>query len=68
MTHEPQDAGRPDNLFEPVETDFGAHGRFDAQAVDDRPLPAPIAHPVGYTAAAAAAVAAGLLAWRATRD
>ena len=28
----PVDPDRPDNLFEPVEGDFGAHGPFDAQA------------------------------------
>ncbi|WP_254546562.1 hypothetical protein [Halomarina pelagica] len=32
MTDEPSDADRPDNLFEPVEADFGAHGRFDDRA------------------------------------
>jgi len=26
------ETGRDDNLFSPVESDFGAHGRFDAQA------------------------------------
>jgi short-subunit dehydrogenase len=25
-------AGRPDNLYQPVERDFGAHGRFDREA------------------------------------
>lgn len=28
-------ADRPDNLYEPVAGDHGAHGRFDADAVDD---------------------------------
>jgi NAD(P)-dependent dehydrogenase (short-subunit alcohol dehydrogenase family) len=32
QTDEPLDRGRPDNLFEPVEGDRGAHGRFDAEA------------------------------------
>src|SRR5690606_12870982 len=32
MTDEEVPAGRPDNLFEPVPGDFGAHGRFDARA------------------------------------
>ena len=27
-----------------VEVDFGAHGRFDQRAIDDRPLPSPMAH------------------------
>jgi NAD(P)-dependent dehydrogenase (short-subunit alcohol dehydrogenase family) len=25
-------AGRPDNLYQPIQEDFGAHGRFDAEA------------------------------------
>ena len=29
QTDEPEDPDRPDNLFTPVEGDFGAHGRFD---------------------------------------
>jgi NAD(P)-dependent dehydrogenase (short-subunit alcohol dehydrogenase family) len=32
QTDEPEDAGRPDNLFEPVPGDRGAHGPFDARA------------------------------------
>jgi NAD(P)-dependent dehydrogenase (short-subunit alcohol dehydrogenase family) len=34
QTDEPEDPGRPDNLWEAVdaEHDFGAHGRFDARA------------------------------------
>ncbi|MBV8889232.1 MAG: SDR family oxidoreductase [Alphaproteobacteria bacterium] len=32
MTGEPVDPAAPDNLFEPVPGDFGAHGRFDAHA------------------------------------
>ena len=31
-TDEPAEAGRPDNLWEPVPGDHGAHGRFDARA------------------------------------
>lgn len=33
MTDVPAEANRPDNLYEPVDTDPGAHGRFDARAV-----------------------------------
>jgi hypothetical protein len=29
MTDEPEDPNRPDNLWEPVPGDHGAHGRFD---------------------------------------
>ena len=34
QTDEPEDPGRPDNLFDPVDTarDYGAHGRFDQRA------------------------------------
>jgi NAD(P)-dependent dehydrogenase (short-subunit alcohol dehydrogenase family) len=32
QTDEPADPNRPDNLWEPVPGDFGAHGRFDARA------------------------------------
>ena len=63
MTDEPRDPARPDNLFGPVDIDAGAHGRFDGQAIDDRPLPSPLAHAgwaavaiTGLIAAAATAV------------
>ncbi len=32
QTDEPEDPERPNNLFEPVEGDRGAHGRFDARS------------------------------------
>ena len=32
MTDEPEDPDRPDNLWEPVPGDHGAHGRFDDRA------------------------------------
>ena len=34
MTGEPADPQAPDNLFEPLPGDYGAHGRFDDRAVD----------------------------------
>lgn len=34
QTDEPVDPGRRDNLWQPVEGDHGAHGRFDARAHD----------------------------------
>ena len=34
QTTEPADEEAPDNLFEPVPGDHGAHGRFDAQAYE----------------------------------
>jgi NAD(P)-dependent dehydrogenase (short-subunit alcohol dehydrogenase family) len=35
QTDEPEDPNRPNNLWEPVPGDYGAHGRFDARAHDD---------------------------------
>jgi len=35
QTGEPEDPNRPNNLWEPVPGDYGAHGRFDARAHDD---------------------------------
>jgi short-subunit dehydrogenase len=67
MTDQPEDPDRPDNLFEPVDLDPGAHGQFDDRAIDDKPLPAPIAHPLGYGVAAAVTAALAGLAWRITR-
>ena len=68
MTDQPEDVDRPDNLFHPVEVDPGAHGGFDDQAIDDKPLPSPMAH-AGWAAAGAAAVAAAGAAtlWRLRR-
>ena len=36
MIEEPLDTGRPDNLYEPVDTerDYGAHGEFDDRALE----------------------------------
>jgi NAD(P)-dependent dehydrogenase (short-subunit alcohol dehydrogenase family) len=34
QTNEPEDPNRPDNLWEPVAGDHGAHGAFDARARD----------------------------------
>ena len=34
LTDETADRNRPDNLFEPLPGDFGAHGRFDDRAID----------------------------------
>lgn len=35
---EPEDPSRPDNLWEPVPGDFGAHGAFDDEAATSSPL------------------------------
>jgi hypothetical protein len=37
QTDEPEDPNRPDNLWEPVEGDHGAHGVFDDRASDSSP-------------------------------
>lgn len=34
LTDEPEEPGRPDNLYEPLPGDWGAHGRFDAKATN----------------------------------
>jgi hypothetical protein len=34
QTQDPLSPGRPDNLFEPLLGDFGAHGVFDKEAVN----------------------------------
>ena len=69
MTNEPEDPARADNLFDPVAADPGAHGPFDDKALDDKPLPSPLAH-AGWTAAGVAAMAAAGAAaaiWRSRR-
>jgi NAD(P)-dependent dehydrogenase (short-subunit alcohol dehydrogenase family) len=69
MTDEPELPLRPDNLYDPVDLDPGAHGSFDDRAIDDKPLPAPLAHPVAYgaTAAVALGAVAALIGWRSNR-
>jgi NAD(P)-dependent dehydrogenase (short-subunit alcohol dehydrogenase family) len=37
QSSEPVSPDRKDNLFEPVEGDFAAHGRFDSEATDSSP-------------------------------
>ncbi|TGD99776.1 SDR family oxidoreductase [Methylobacterium nonmethylotrophicum] len=65
MTDEPADRGRPDNLFDPLDShrDHGAHGRFDAQATDGVVAADPMWLHLGMIAAAGliggAALAAG---------
>lgn len=65
QTDEPEDPTRPDNLFDPVSGDLGAHGRFDRRA---RPrslqLWASTHRGLVALAAGAAGVAAGLAARR----
>jgi short-subunit dehydrogenase len=42
MSAEPASKDSPDNLFKPVEGDFGAHGRFDAQALPSVDVRSPV--------------------------
>jgi NAD(P)-dependent dehydrogenase (short-subunit alcohol dehydrogenase family) len=37
QTDEPADPDRPDNLWEPLAGDHGAHGAFDSRALEDSP-------------------------------
>lgn len=67
QTAEPEDPSRPDNLWQPVEGDRGAHGRFDDRArTRSRELWIAEHRPAGWAwlvlgAGAAAAAAAPLL-------
>lgn len=63
QTSEPEDPGRPDNLWQPVEGDRGAHGRFDAQATSSSPELWFATHrPSGQWIAAAAVAGAAAVA------
>jgi short-subunit dehydrogenase len=55
QTQEPVEEDRPDNLFEPVPGDFGAHGIFGQQALHS-PAATWMAEHTGTTALACAAV------------
>ncbi len=58
---EPVKPGRPDNLFEPVEGDYGAHGIFDEKAHETSPQSWLDRHRGETVLAGAAAV--GIAAW-----
>ena len=60
QTAQPTEPERPDNLFDPVPGDFGAHGVFDSQASDSSPLTWVDLH--RSAAAAGAAAVAGVAA------
>jgi short-subunit dehydrogenase len=63
QTDEPDDPNRPDNLWQPVAGDHGAHGRFGARTLESSPQTW-----INEHAPAVAAVAAGLLLmWGARR-
>ena len=61
MTSQAAMEGRPDNLYDPVDTDPGAHGRFDRRAVPTVPAADPRWLKLGI-AAALGAVAVGAVA------
>lgn len=52
LTDEPARPDAPDNLFEPVSGDHGAHGRFDARASDRSPELVASRHRLGLLALA----------------
>ena len=63
QTDQPEDPGRPDNLWQPVPGDHGAHGRFDDRAGDWSPQLWAATHrpivAVGLAAMAAVALMGG---------
>lgn len=65
QTDEPEDPSRPDNLWEPVPGDHGAHGRFGAGATQECPQLWAATHrgvTIGALLFAGAAIAMGMLA------
>lgn len=38
QTDQPEEKGRPDNLWSPLDEDFGAHGDFDEEAAANSPM------------------------------
>ena len=64
---EPVEPGRPDNLFEPVEGDRGARGRFSQEALTHSPQLWLAANRTGLAAAGAAAVGAVVTLYAAGR-
>ena len=67
QTGEPERPGRPDNLWDPVPGDFGAHGRFDRRARTHSAQLWMSEHRAMTLLAAGIAGAAAAAAWRARR-
>lgn len=63
QTDQPRDPNRPDNLWDPLPGDYGAHGRFDAQARTASPQLWATKHRRLIGAIGAAMVAVGLGYW-----
>lgn len=51
MSSEPALRDAPDNLFKPIEGDFGAHGRFDREALSSTDIRSPVPSGVAITGA-----------------
>jgi NADP-dependent 3-hydroxy acid dehydrogenase YdfG len=62
VTETPEDSAKPDNLFTPVDTDYGVHGPFDSEARERVPkLALTIVKATGIISGIAAAT---FLGWR----
>ncbi|HVX29838.1 MAG TPA: SDR family oxidoreductase [Nitrolancea sp.] len=61
QTDEPEDPSRPNNLYDSVDGDFGAHGRFDAQATDSSQMLWATEHRGRFALGALAATLTGVL-------
>jgi NAD(P)-dependent dehydrogenase (short-subunit alcohol dehydrogenase family) len=62
QTAEPEDANRPDNLWQPVAGDHGAHGRFGDRAADRSPQLWAATHRRSLTLGALLGIGVGLAA------
>ncbi len=62
QTNEPEDPNRPDNLWQPVPGDHGAHGAFGDRATDHSPQLWAATHRHGVTLGALLGIGVGLVA------
>jgi NAD(P)-dependent dehydrogenase (short-subunit alcohol dehydrogenase family) len=67
MTPAPEDPARPDNLWAPVEGDFGAHGRFDREQKTNSLQLWVTTHRHSLLTAAVGLIAGSAMLWRAGR-
>lgn len=63
LTQTPREPGRPDNLYEPVPGDAGAHGRFDERAAERSWQLAATTHRSAWWLGLGAAALVGGAAW-----
>jgi short-subunit dehydrogenase len=61
QTSEPEDPNRPNNLYESVDGEYGAHGRFDARSTDSSQMLWATEHRGRFALGALAASLAGAL-------